>query len=274
MNFKDSFRPDMRLVYVALMELSIIILLFLVYIAFTKVLISFGPELASITSTMQESGGLDSAVGLQNALSSVYYSIIVYVVIFVLIGFVIFALSKYLIYCVVDRVRPTKKILLKWLVASLAWGVIVSVLIYAVQFVLYFLFKDSIITSRFVQFVVLLVMVLALVSLFNLTVFIFTALLRSGSLKKTVFAVWPALKAFRIAPVLLVLFVFVPINLLILILTKIPSALFLILVTMLLFVYFAWARLYLTPEKKKIKLKKKKVIPKKSTKTKKKSVKQ
>ncbi|MBN1544085.1 hypothetical protein JW898_01330 [Candidatus Woesearchaeota archaeon] len=253
-HFLDSFSAsaDRRLLYVALLEVLLVALVFSGYYMLGLSLDRLSPQIAGITESL--SAGIPSAdlfllQGSQEQMVLFYRAVMANVAVFAVFALLSFFSVKFLIYCVVSRVRPSLALWWRFLVAGVVWSFIFVAVVLAVQYLLGMMLFKVAVTNLLSQLFVVMVTAFVLLSLFYLTVAIFTPLTLLCSIKGAVrsFCGEGLRRLFRALPaVLFGLLMFALLNLVMLVLVGLPAAVFVVFTTLLLLAYFVWLRFYNT----------------------------
>jgi|GEM_PF-3019967 len=247
-----SFRLDRRFLYVLLLEVAFIAALFAGHLVLKYNINQLGPEIGEISRTLE---GLPKASTpffleyVQGDLTSVYRTMIAYLLVFAAYALLVWTAFKSMIYVVVNKVRFSLGLYWRFFVVNMVWAAVFIFLIYALQMVMFYLLVRSIESSLFSQVFFLVVMSFSLLLLFYLTVSLFTHLTVSCSIKAAVkgfFSVGVRRIRYVLLPVLFQFIVLVLINLLLFILIKMPNRYFMILTSLILLSYFVWLRFYNT----------------------------
>ena len=253
-HFVDSFSASAhrRFLYVLLLEVLLVVLLFSGYYVLGLSLDRLSPQIAGITESL--SAGIPSAdlfllQGSQEQLVSFYRAVVVNVAVFALFALLVLFSIKSLIYCVVNRARPSLALWWRFLVAGLVWSLIFVILVLAVQYLLGLMLFKVAASNVLSQLFVVLVTAFVLLLLFYLTVALLTPLTLLGRIKGAVnsFHDVGLRRLCRALPaVVFGLLVFMLLNIVMFVLVKLPPAVFVVITTLILLLYFVWLRFYNT----------------------------
>lgn len=220
-------------------------------------LAKFAPHMQSIKDSM-ETIQIGDFLAVQNLYADTIVAqqtILKYLTIFGIITLVIFWAFKFVIYCTVNRRKLSLIGFLKFLLASVVWTAFLAIFGFIVQFVIYYIFKTSMVTSITVQLLVIFLVSCTLFLMFFWTISILTPLVMTGSFRRSLKGFFVVgLKSIRssVWPILFSIVIFAVINVMLLIFKNFPDGAFLLLATLILLVFAAWQRIYFTAVWRKI----------------------
>jgi hypothetical protein len=246
----DSFLPDRRFLFIALLEIILIVLLLSGYYVFSLKLAQFAPEALKVKQSLGNNiyaADLTTLENVQSSITTIYRVVLTYSLLLGVFTLFCITFCKSLIYCTVNRVRLSRKLFWKFLLTTILWGIIFALLFLLVQFILARIFVDSFMTNMASQFLVMSVSALTLLILFYLTVCLLSSLVINSSIKKAFAELFKiSLKKFRrfLLPLFFELIIFIALNLILFVLVLFSKRVFVILTAILLLYYFVWVRLY------------------------------
>ncbi len=243
---------DRRFLYVFLFEVLLISAILLSLSAWQDSILSIGGDIASFRSDLEQAsvGSLYAVQMRDDVAVDILGKVVTSSVLLGLFIILAWTLIKQKVYCVVNRIKFTKAVYWRFLIASLVWVVVSFFTFASLQYLIYLAWGDTFDVSFASRVWVLITMTLLILILYWFAINIFTSLVRKGTLLD-------AMKGLYNTGIKNILRIIVPMifSLVLMILLNVCMLLFVILTWQLLFVigsaillllYFTFLRFYYT----------------------------
>ena len=249
-NFKDSFRNIYSKRFLAILIIDILLILSI--FAGVKV---WGSSVESLTPLMNgvstaatsfKEGNLLALQPHTDNMQKFYKTIIFYSVLFIIYFILIWCLFKLLLYKTLNKKKLNVKGYWRFTLLIICWTIICGIILFIIQALLYRLIVPSIQTSLISKVILILVAGIVITKLIYFTT-ILLSLFIEYKLKKTLKTFFQCIKQFKANTfrIISMLIIFALMNLLMFIAGIIPGKnAFIIASTILVLVYFSWARIY------------------------------
>ena len=239
---------------VALLEVGILLSIYLVLIIGTGLLSKLLGASTEVLQQLAVHSQASDAKSLafasllaDNAKAQLPWIIILLISIF-LLSFLIWCLGKYLVYLSISKKKFNKKTLLLFIPYTIVWSLIVFVLLSIALVLVDKLVGANLQKSIFNQAVFIILMGAFSITMFYLTISLFTHLIRTNNFKKSIKQFWLNLRNLdKVFNQLGISFlVFAGINIFLYIIIYLSKTLFTLITGLIIFIYFIWMRYYFT----------------------------
>ncbi|MFH1669906.1 MAG: hypothetical protein ABIA62_08325 [Candidatus Woesearchaeota archaeon] len=236
---------------VALLEISWIATTIGCFYILGQFLLKLVPQIEGIKQSMYnvKSGDIFGIQGIYGDATGAYRLMVLYIIVFGLIAFALFSAIKCLVYCVVNHHKISWALLLKFLWVNALWSIIILFTTAVLQRLLYIIYRNSMMASAWSQISLIFLAAFLAFLLFYLTLSVFIPFTLKNSFKSGIKGLWRiGIKKLHRASFALIAAVVIMamINIIMMVLAKLPRAVYLILTTLMVATYFVWLRFYFT----------------------------